>query len=286
MTAASWAVFRHLIEKKGMQKGEVRKYLSSFDQSHLDESYLLESNSLFLSHSRENEFFSIHYSWFISFFAHLEDREKNLFLSALREQEREKLVSYLGCSLPSLSLSPIAARYFRSKIVAFLTRDVPDLVPCFLLPPGELNFLLLLTKQQMQELIVFLGLRDLAPEMKHLVERKQLKRIQEALSPRERKMLQQLTAQSESPLFPKLHLDLWDGEEVSLRSILQRRGFNRLGKALFGFHPSLIWHVCHRLDTGRAKMIRRFLTDINHPPLKKVLVRQVVETVEKMRGQA
>ena len=60
-----------------------------------------------------------------------------------------------------------------------------------------------------------------------------------------------------------------------LKNILHHRGFNRLGKALFGCHPSFLWHLCHRLDTGRTKVLRKFFTDMNNKQAQEKLIHQI-----------
>jgi len=38
---------------------------------------------------------------------------------------------------------------------------------------------------------------------------------------------------------------------------LHRRGIMRLGYALSGQHPDFIWHLSHRLDIGRGRLLKK-----------------------------
>ena len=73
---------------------------------------------------------------------------------------------------------------------------------------------------------------------------------------------------------------------LMLKAILHHRGFNRLAKALFGCHPSLLWHISHKLDTGRTKVLRKFYTDINNDEALKSLTNQILELIPKVSKES
>ena len=110
-------------------------------------------------------------------------------------------------------------------------------------------------------------------------------KIQKVLSKSQQDFLKSLFKGKEPISFARLNLDAWDGNEEKLKGILHHRGFNRLAKALFGCHPSLLWHLCHTLDTGRTKILRKFFTDINNEQIQKLLVKQILELIPMVQKE-
>jgi hypothetical protein len=123
------------------------------------------------------------------------------------------------------------------------------------LPPSPMNRLLNLSKRQIIGLIDLLSIYDLAIEVRQIVETKILKKLYSFLTDAERKLLKQIAARPEPFTPPKIGLERWNGEEDSLRHSLHKRGLSRLGLALSGQDPALIWYICHQLDIGRGNAL-------------------------------
>ena len=55
----------------------------------------------------------------------------------------------------------------------------------------------------------------------------------------------------------KIGLEQYKGDIKTLMTILHRRGLVRLSKALSGCHQHLLWHLMHKIDKGRSKVIEK-----------------------------
>jgi len=281
---ASWVTFRYLFEHSSQEKqASFIDYLSEKDRASLEGSYSIEANPFQNLGNLSARLQQIHYSWFIPFLESFSAGDKRCFIATFDPPVAAKLSFHFGLSSPPPPLSPLAKRYLQAKLFSWATAGSQDFIPLALLPPHPLNPLLSLTKSELQQVVNLLGLRDLATEIKHVVQRQQMKKIQSVLSPQEKETLKKLLINPPLPVFPSLNLDQWNGDEAVLKKILHHRGFNRLSKALFGCHQALMWHLCRLLDTGRAKILRRFCTDVRKPSLKETLIEQAVETIATIR---
>ena len=284
MDTASWITLRYLLEHCPQEKqSALTKYLSEKDREFLASGYSIDNDPFQNLVSLSTRLHHIHYSWFIPFLDPLPTSDKRCFIAALDAPIGPKLSAHFYLDSVSPSLSPMAKRYLQTKLFSSTMTSSQDFIPLALLPPHPLNPILVLTKNELQQVANLLGLRDLATEIKHIVQRQQMKKIQSTLSPQEKEALKKLLINPPPPVFPSLNLDQWDGDEMTLKNILHQRGFNRLSKALFGCHPALMWHICHRLDTGRAKIVRRFFTDVKKESLKETLINQAVEVIASIR---
>ena len=175
-------------------------------------------------------------------------------------------------------MSTVKIIYF-SAIYQWLISDQKEFIPLEFLSPHPLNPLLTLSKGELQTLIDHLGLHDLGLEIKHVIKAEQIKNIQKVLTLSQHDHLKTLLKKKDLVSFAPLNLDGWDGREETLKNILHHRGCNRLAKALFGCHPSLLWHICHTLDTGRTKILKKLFTDVNNEQVLTLLIKQVLELI-------
>ncbi|NGX51212.1 MAG: hypothetical protein K1060chlam2_01074 [Chlamydiae bacterium] len=280
MNTASWIAFRDLLERcERDKKAALMHYLSREEQEKLGEVSSPEQNPFVSCLSTEQRIANVHWSWLIPFLEPFAEKDKLLILSALDKVPAEKLRKQFKISKPLPSPSSHGLSYLHSAIYHWLISDQKGFIPLEFLPQHPLNGLLTLSKSELQILINYLGLHDLAVEFKHIIKAEQIKKIQKVLTTVQQDFLKSLLKGKEPLSFTRLNLDSWNGDEEKLRSILHYRGFNRLGKALFGCHPSLLWHICHTLDTGRTKILKKFFTDINNMKIQELLVKQVLELI-------
>ena len=281
MNTSSWIVFKNLFQRLSPEKQQaLRPFLSSEDQEQLKELSEHKQISFDTLLSLKKRLANIHYSWFIPFLEPFSERDKVHILSAIEPSQAEKLKTLLSISDQVKPLQFHALNYLQETLFSYLTSDQEEFILEEFLPNHPLNPLLLLSKNQLQMLANYLGLHDLALELKHVVKAEQIKNIQKVLTPPERDYVKQLLKKKEPVSFARLNLDQWDGNEDKLKNILHHRGFNRLGKALFGCHPSLLWHLSHRLDTGRTKILRKFFTEMNNKQAQEKLIHQILELME------
>ena len=275
--ATSWIVFRSLLASK--EDKTLPSYLSEQLQRQLSHSLSL-SHSAFAQTSTERAYVNeCHYSWLIPLCQVLREEDLLMVLSALDPFQREKLKHYLQITKNAPDLSALAREFLLDEFDKRLIQGEVNWLPIQFVPDHPLKSLLDLKKKEIQTLIDFLGLHDLAIDLRQMIESKKIKKVLALCSRAERQYLKTLMQKKERAFFARLNLDAWDGNEETLKHILHHRGVNRLGKALFGCHPSLVLHLCYRLDTGRAKILRKFCSNINNELAQKTLVDQVIELI-------
>ncbi|WP_194848001.1 hypothetical protein [Candidatus Neptunochlamydia vexilliferae] len=277
MSTSSWLTFESLLTRGGEEKKSVfLRYLTPQEQAKLNAFPPPRTDPLSHPYSMEERVGGIHYSWLIPFLEPFGESDKSLILSALEKTPAQKLQNHFKTSLTLSPLKPPAKNYLLSAIYCWLNADQKEFLPLEFLPDHPLNAILSLSKKELQTLVDYLGLHDLAIELKHVIKAEQIKKIQKVLSQKEQEYLKNLLKTKEPLSFSRLNLDGWGGDEEELKSILHHRGFNRLGKALFGCHPSLLWHICHKLDTGRANILKKFFIDIKNEQAHQALIQQTL----------
>ncbi len=200
----------------------------------------------------------VHWSWFLPTLKTYSESEQKLFLASVNPYAAKNLAKALILS-PSLpELTEISRSYFRKLLTDSLVGPHNLLLPTAFLPPSPLNRLLELNKRELIRLIDFLSLHDLAAELRQIVETKILKKIYSFLSGEEKNFLKKISTQKEPFILARLGLEKWDGSEEPFRSHLHKRGLARLGAALSGQDPDLIWYLCHKLDIGRGAALHKF----------------------------
>ncbi len=277
MNTTSYIVFKNLLERRS--KSTFLRYLSPSEQEKLQTVPSSKRDPFDHPYSIEERLQGIHYSWLITFLEPFAESDKELILASLDESQAERLKKHFEMKDPSLPLKENAKSYLTKAVYEWLISDQKEFLPIEFLPEHPLNPLLNLTKGELQTLVDYLGLHDLAIELKHVIKAKLIKKVQKILTTGERDYLKKQIKVKQPLSFARLNLDGWNGDGEKLKAILHHRGFNRLAKALFGCHPSLLWHICHRLDTGRTKILRKFFTDINNDEAHNALINQTLELI-------
>jgi hypothetical protein len=217
----------------------------------------------------------IHWSWLIPVLQDYELSDQKLFLLALRPKMGQRLAKELEITLPTEHLSPTGVKYLQN--ILFLNICKTDLLPVEYLPPSPLNLLLKLSKKKLIELIDLLSLYDLAIELRQIVETKILQKIYSFLSEEEKLFLKAIAGHKEPYPAARISLEQWDGSKKSLRGALHRIGLSRLGSALAGQNPDLIWYVCHELDSGRGKALEKLSMQEECPQVAQWLIEKMKE---------
>jgi hypothetical protein len=224
---------------------------------------------------------SVHWSWYLPTLKSYAGDEQALFLAALPKDDREALSLELPCKSSTEELTFLGRSYLRQVLLDSLVGPHDRIVPKQILPPSPLNALLGLSKGKLISLIDLLSMHDFAQEIRQIVETKILKKLYSSLSEEERKFLKQITMRREPFTLPKIGLDRWDGTKEELKTILHRRGLSRLGIALSGQDPALIWYICHQLDIGRGTALFKLSLRETHTT---VMVDSAVKQVEELLG--
>lgn len=220
----------------------------------------------------------IHYSWISEALKQLPKPLYPIALSSLTPTQMEGL----------RFKNPVPVS---STIQSFIQEQLFDLLhfkehlPRDYLPKTELTPLLNWNKRQILNLIDFLGLHDLAFEVRHIVNRNHLKNIYKCLTPKEFYYLKVCLHQKNKIVSPKLGLDPAHLDPKMLKKALHKRGLSRLGRALYGQPADLVWHLAHQLDTGRGHIL---LKDYKSEPLPKItpaLKQQVINLINFLKSE-
>ena len=284
MNIASWISFRFFLERcPPDKKKRLAYYLGTPEQEILGKTPVLSRNpfeSVLLIEERLNE---IHYSWLIPFLEPFAEMDKLTIVSAAPPLLAKKLHTHFTMDEDLKEVSSLAKHFIQESIYKWVITDEKEFLPVEFLPDHPLLPLLYLTKSELQTLVDFLGLHDIATEISQVIQSEQIKKIERSLSKNQLSYLKGLLKKKEPVSFARLNLDQWDGNEDKLKKILHHRGFNRLAKALFGCHPALLWHISHKFDVGRSKILRKFFTDINNNKAQESLINQILELISSIK---
>jgi hypothetical protein len=150
-------------------------------------------------------------------------------------------------------------------------------VPLDCLGKMPLSWLLGLDKRVLVRMIGYLGLRDLGAEMKRTIESAKLRETEALLADRQTSYLRHCMQESDPMPGPRHTLEEWIAESGKLA---QESGLIRLGRALSSHDRSFIWHLAHRLDTGRGRWIMTHAQETIAPAMTNKLVAQVADAAQ------
>ncbi|HEU64094.1 MAG TPA: hypothetical protein ENH96_01720 [Chlamydiae bacterium] len=244
-----------------------KKFLENFDKDNKLLKYLTNSEIESLNRlpsfakikdtrfSKESTIDSVHYSWFIPMLNIYSNKEASLFLLALKKQNKKSLQNILGLEDIENDLKASVKSFLKDLLLRSLIKKEDSLLPIDFLFDSKLNKLLFLSKNSLVKLIDFLGMYDLAKELKFIVEKKKLKKIYSYLKEDEKKILKKILHYKEPFSTKRINIEKYSHDKQKLRNALHRCGLLRLSYALSPESIDLIWYVCHTLDIGRGNYI-------------------------------
>jgi hypothetical protein len=284
MTRRSEKVMKSLLSRcPPEQRKALERFLPENEQLFLNELPNFDETTLDSRYSEKGTLDDIHWSWIQPIIEGLSSKEQQLYLSALNEQAAESIATSLGLEKGTEKTSSISREFLRQKILDSLVSPDEHIIPPEYLPSSPLNRLVLLSKKDLIKLIDFLALYDLSIEFRQIVETKILKKIYSFLSDEQKALLQQITATSDANPFGRLNLDRWDESHEMLKNVLHRRGLVRLGAALSGQEPDLVWILCRKLDIGRGGALYKLHTKEAMPGVTEIARHQVEELMDKAK---
>lgn len=200
----------------------------------------------------------IHYSWLIPILQNEKSSMQTLFLACLGPDIGSKLSKALNIPAPSFKIQGLLQNYFLSFLLKKVeTKKRPQ--PLSWLAKSHLSPLFSLSKSHIILLIDYLGLFDLAHDIRNIVDKKLLKRIYDILSDKEQKFIKAILHQKEKYPSQSLNLEFWDGDKEKLFRLLHHRGMLRMAVALSGSSDDFIWHFIHKLDSGRGTKLMKYI---------------------------
>lgn len=199
----------------------------------------------------------IHYSWFAETIKEYPTAVKYLFLGALHKTQAKGIQQMLSLT----DGEPQAPPFLRPFLLDILRKNLqePELLSEPFLPPSPLNLLLNIERKYLFRVADLLGLHDLAADLRQVVDKALLNKVHAVLTEEERLFLNYCSKQPIKWVSPKMGLLAWDGSSKQLHHLLHYRGLIRVAKAIVQEDMSFRWHLLHKFDTGRAKIIQKEL---------------------------
>lgn len=219
-------------------------------------------------------------SWFLPHLSTFSENDANILISILSPEQKERISAELTLNEESFRPSKLATGFITNRLTSFLTMDTPPIKPILCLRNHPLIFLLDLKREQIEKMIFFLGLHDLAPELKRTVETRLLKSVDEILEEDEKLYLKSLMEKRSLIQFTPLKLTGWDRQKNSFDEVIRARGLNRLAKALFGSDDSFFWYLMHKLEKSYAYTLKKLAVDPKNPKAQKALQEEVTDATK------
>lgn len=283
MKTPAWYVFKDFLDEAAEpQRQRLLRFLSDdlLEDFHQTPPLPLHPSQGISSH--QERLHLIHYTWMIPFLENLSDSDKYLFISVLTEDQRQSLLSHFDLSKPSDALTTHAQTFLCEKLYQYLTQDYKVILPKECLPEDPLNKLLDLSREKLLHLVDLLSLHDLCLEIKSMISSLHLIKIENLLSVHQKAYLYELKQKIEPIAFKPMGLNHWNGDELLLKKLLHQRGLNRLSKALSSSHLSLLWHLSHKLDIGRASIVKALFKQLKNKKAHTILVMQVCDVIDTL----
>lgn len=218
----------------------------------------------------------IHPSHFVSILSPLAHEVKVAYLSALSHHLRNELANLLSITDSFYEYTPEFREVILEKILSLLSEGQPSILPFSYFPDHPLLCLVKADGIEISTLCCFLGLFDLADEIRTLIDGKLLKKLEEALSPDELSLIGEISSKRMGKVpFGKIGLSHWNGEVHLLRGVIKERGINRLAKALCQSFSDLIWMVEHIMDAKMKMEFQRYRVEMGDRKQVDLLIEQV-----------
>lgn len=285
MEAKGWMMLRALLNRyhRGSEEALLR-YLPAEAATEVRQVVLDSPDLSCVTVLPETRIAQIHYSWLALAFKQMSKELQTLVLAALPKSQAAGLQDLFSLPSPLTELPVLGRRYVLNLVLERLGENKH--LPLSFLPSSELNKLLDLTKAQLVELIDFLGVKDLAEELRRIVDRKTLTRMLQGLSAKKQEYLKQCLQTVDRLKTSPLNLDRWDGNLRKLNTLLHQRGLMRLSTALAGQHQEMIWHLSQKLDIGRGRILLKICPSTPLPHITEVLATQLLDLMTFLQPKA
>lgn len=265
-------------------KDDAARLLSYLPEGEEQELASFPDSVEFKPHSIDDELEKIHYTWFVPFLETFAKSDAHFLASALSDTKFLKIKRRLHFSEKKIPLTETGKRFAHQTLYHWLVKSKEGYTPKNLVPRHPLKELLALSKNELFLTFDYLGLHDLAVDLQKVVETKKIQALKKALSENQSKYIEDIVKHGEPIAFKRLELEFWDGDLDTLHTMVHTRGINRISKALYGCPPSLLWHIRHSLDTGRARLLDRFLVNPHNEKVQDILLNQVLKAVKHVQG--
>lgn len=222
----------------------------------------------------------MHYSWLQPLIEKFSLELRPIALAALKPEQTSSIRSP---NTPSIFISEPVKNFFINEIYKML--EAEEHLPFEYLPETELSPLASWSKKKLVDLIDFLGLHDLASEIRHIVNKTHLQNLYSCLSPSQRAYLKICLYHKEKLKSRRLEINLAKQNCDKLKRILHQRGLSRFSYALAGQHPDFIWYIAHTLDIGRGKILLKHANNKVTANVTSILKSQVINLMNFIKQE-
>lgn len=282
MQNKNWLMFRALVSRFHQKSPEVflRSLPREVSQKASEEEVLSDEVPLLVAQP-EQLLHQVHYSWLAEAFDKIPDPVKPSVLSSLKKETASGIAHLKNVEHSRVELSAPVKRFLINTLYKNFKKK--DFLPAPFISKSPLSPLANLSKERLIAIIDFLGLYDLAEELRHIVDKNILKSIYAKLSMPKQRFLRSSIHQKEKLVADRLDLDLQATDQKKLNIVLHKRGILRLSKALSGQHPDLAWHIAHILDSGRGQLLLRYYREEPVPGISSALTTQVINVINFLK---
>lgn len=267
----------------GSDSSAVYRYLQDDDVAAVNALDIEAVNPSFIWRSPAEWLDRLHYSWLAPAISSFSKEWQPSLVATLTTGQGASLRQMLQIEKVGLPNSLIR-RYLQRLL--FNTLELHEAPPLELVPDSPFSLLTRWNKQQLVTLLDLLSMHDLKEKIRFIVDRKRLHEIYSSLDKEKLDFLRHIMSQRERLTSSELKLEGWQGDKQELIRLLHYRGLVRLGTALTGEHPSLLWHITHILDTGRSGLIMRYCQSGAPPHVVQLLAQQVTAIIEYIEETA
>jgi hypothetical protein len=278
MSAVCWAVCKTLLDKQPPpQRKKLLGFLPASQRTELQKAPV--QGALFSAFSPDEVLDTIHPSWLVHILHPYTENEKTFFLATLQPVLAGHLKKLLSFHAPLPTLSTLGKEYLRRKLLELVRKERGEALPKAALPGGPLNILLTFDAYRLSLLTFWLGLYDLAEELRFVIDKQTLFHIETALTPVEWQAVKSFQVKKERVTFGRMNLKETAQSPQKLRLLIEQYGMNRLAKALYGENESMLWHLLLRLDHKRAEYLSKLCVPLAKPELKEALQHQLLSII-------
>lgn len=256
MNAKGWMMLNALLNKfhPGSQDA-LLKYLPEEDRKKPGEQPVDAEALSKEVYSPELFIEKIHLSWLLSLVEKFPDSMQEVVLNLLPQNQAKSIAKKLNIPYHPHKIAD-GIKEFTSKIL-YSRLQQEEILPASFLPSTPWNELLNWNRDQLVELIGYLGIYDLAAEFRQTIDQKLLNESFNLLSSAQREYLKFIIRTKSHPPLQIRVLKALEGDQGKMERFLQHQGLGRLGAALKGQHPHFMWYLSRILDKGRAELLMK-----------------------------
>ncbi len=255
MGLKGWIMLRVLLNR--FHKGSIETLLHPLPEEDIHKilSVNIDSDSVHPAVANPSERLgSVHFSWLLEVLKAFPQQLQPYALASLSQGQQAGLKSAFTHLISIPKSSEFSSRFFRHLIYHQL--GLNEVLPLEYTPSEKLKVLTKLSREELLMLIDLLGVYDLVPEIRQMISKKKMNAIFQALPLNCQKYLKQALYEQDKIPPLSLELEMWEGDRKTLLKSLHRSGLRRLALSLAGCDSTILWHLLHRLDTGRSAYIQ------------------------------